>query len=300
VVSRSSALTIAAQARIGALLTALGEVDAHIDFDTLGLDALFVDDGPLRSLARIAEAERVVSWYGAGDAVFRRRLAAIAPRAVVESSAGVQDDVWRHLVRTVDGARAEDDACSVGHMSFEGGTRASDLDPVSIPATLRVDGRRALLDLGWDGATPLIVVHPGAGGAPKRWPAEGFAAVVAAITARARSTIVIHRGPADTEAAGALSARLPAALQVDDPSLPLLAGMLSHASIFLGNDSGVSHLAAAVAAPSVVLFTTTFARWRPWSGAARTVFVSTSVITDADVAAVTDAAIAVSRVELQP
>src|SRR4249920_587285 len=65
-------LVLAAQPQIGALLEALGVVDGHVAFDALGLDALFVDDAD--SLPRLPDVERVVSWFGALDPVFRRRL----------------------------------------------------------------------------------------------------------------------------------------------------------------------------------------------------------------------------------
>ena len=46
----------------------------------------------------------------------------------------------------------------------------------------------------------------------------------------------------------------------------MLAGILSQASAYLGGDSGVSHLAASVGAPAVILFpSATRERWAPWS-----------------------------------
>jgi ADP-heptose:LPS heptosyltransferase len=51
-----------------------------------------------------------------------------------------------------------------------------------------------------------------------------------------------------------------------DWPLPDLAALLAGVALFLGNDSGISHLAAAVGAPGVVLFGPTDARrWRPLS-----------------------------------
>jgi ADP-heptose:LPS heptosyltransferase len=79
--------------------------------------------------------------------------------------------------------------------------------------------------------------------------------------------VLVHQGPADAEAAAGLRARLgEAAILLREPELPRLAGVLAAARAYLGGDSGVSHLAAAVGAPSVVLFPpATRRRWAPWS-----------------------------------
>jgi ADP-heptose:LPS heptosyltransferase len=59
-----------------------------------------------------------------------------------------------------------------------------------------------------------------------------------------------------------------------DPSLTTLAGALAHATVYLGNDSGVSHLAAALGVPALVLFDARHLAWRPWWPGARTRAVS--------------------------
>jgi len=56
--------------------------------------------------------------------------------------------------------------------------------------------------------------------------------------------------------------------------------------VFLGNDSGVSHLAAALGIPSVILFDAGNLAWRPWATQAVVRTVSLSRVDDADVEAV--------------
>jgi len=83
--------------------------------------------------------------------------------------------------------------------------------------------------------------------------------------------VLLHRGPADEESAGDLLAALSEPPAIDarcliEPSLGLLAGVLSRASAFLGGDSGVSHLAAVAGARAVIVFpASTRRRWAPWS-----------------------------------
>jgi ADP-heptose:LPS heptosyltransferase len=70
--------------------------------------------------------------------------------------------------------------------------------------------------------------------------------------------------------------------------LPLVevAGALAHAAAYLGNDSGISHLAAALGVPAVVLFEQRSIAWRPWSASAAVVVVDTTTVAQHDVVAV--------------
>jgi ADP-heptose:LPS heptosyltransferase len=55
---------------------------------------------------------------------------------------------------------------------------------------------------------------------------------------------------------------------LDSPPLAVLAALLESAPVYVGNDSGVTHLAAACGAPVVALFRSEFAvHWRPSGGA---------------------------------
>jgi heptosyltransferase III len=107
--------------------------------------------------------------------------------------------------------------------------------------------------------------------------------------------IVVHEGPADAEPVAQLSRLLPTAIVVRDPTLPALAGVLARCAAYIGNDSGVSHLAAAVGAPAVVLFDAANLAWRPWAPAPRVVTVVTERVTDRDLGSVRSALDAVLR-----
>jgi heptosyltransferase-3 len=239
-------LTFAGQARLGRLLVALGMADESRAFDGLGLEALFTEaPAPPAVAAFLGGFTRVVSWFGSRDATYRARLAALAADLVVAPP--VPDDdtpVWRHLLATV-------------------------------PAPTLAESR-AVAPIRPDGARPgsaALIVHPGSGGAWKRWPAERFAEVIAAVTARDALPVIVHQGPADRAAVEALLARLDRPVErLVEPELPALAVALGGARAYLGGDSGISHLAAAVGAPSVILFPPAhLPRWTPWSPAARPV-----------------------------
>jgi ADP-heptose:LPS heptosyltransferase len=96
----------------------------------------------------------------------------------------------------------------------------------------------------------FLAIHPGSGSAWKNWPAPRFAALAAAL---ARGPWLLVEGPADEQAAAPL--RLVAgATPARDLPPRVLGALLSRAGVYAGNDSGVSHLAAAWGAPTVALF----------------------------------------------
>lgn len=262
-------LVLAAQPRLGALLATLGVVDAHRSFEGLGLERLFVDDGEPSRVEALRAASSVVCWFAARDPTFVRRLREEAPGAVVASPAGDGSrPVWEHLLATA------------------GGGAGKWCEPLVVPAHLAQAGRAALVATGWDGATPLVVVHPGAGGVGKRWPVDRLARAVASVASGRRMALVLNQGPADTDAVAALACRLPDAAVLTGLTLMQLAGALIHASAWLGNDSGVSHLAAAVGTAALIAFQPGALAWRPWSASARIVTVAAGSPGDDDVAAV--------------
>jgi heptosyltransferase III len=262
-------VTLAAQPRIGALLETLHVVDGHVAFDALGLDALFVDDAARPP--RLPPHGRLVCWFGARDPDFVRRLTRLAPGAVVASPTGDAGSVWAHLLDTVRPDAGE--WCA----------------PVAVPPAVRALGAGTLAAAGADAPPPWLFVHPGAGSAAKRWPAEAFARAIVTLAGRVRVNVVVHQGPADADAAAALRRHVGAGVVwLVEPALPVLAGALTHARAYLGNDSGVSHLAAALGVPAVILFDARHLAWRPWAAAAHPRTVSLREAVPEEIAAVVD------------
>lgn len=144
-------------------------------------------------------------------------------------------------------------------------------DPVPRVPLTREDHRQADRILPHSEGAPPIVIHPGSGGAIKRWPAERFSAVADRLARRTGRPVVLLSGPADGDLAGRIASRMQTA-PIRTPPLALrhLAALLRRASVYLGNDSGPSHLAAAVGTPAVVLFGPTDPRiWAPRGEAVR-------------------------------
>jgi heptosyltransferase-3 len=104
-----------------------------------------------------------------------------------------------------------------------------------------------------------IAIHPGSGSPRKNWPVERWAELAGRL--RDQASLLIVGGEADTAAVAALAAHGDVAQNLP---LPELARRLAACQRFLGHDSGVSHLAAAVGTPCVLLFGPTDpAMWAP-------------------------------------
>jgi ADP-heptose:LPS heptosyltransferase len=258
-------LMLAAQTHVGALLVALDVADAVVRFERLGLDTLFADHTDRAPDPLLASADRVVCWFGANDRAFVSRVRSIARELVIAPSWSRNVPVWTHLHRTVS-------------------AHAPDVRPIAVPDDVSCAGRQALERAGWDEASRLLFIHPGASGSAKRWPADGYARVLDAVVAEVPATLVLHEGPADASAASSLRRQLRRpVLTLRHPTLRVLAGALSHATAYIGNDSGVSHVAAAVGGPGVVLYATGNEPWTPWSPSATPLVVSMTGIEEADV-----------------
>jgi hypothetical protein len=132
-------------------------------------------------------------------------------------------------------------------------------DPPPLRATVR---ERRQARPWWDRLPPrFLAVHPGSGSPRKNWPADRWPALIEAL--RPPRPWLVVRGPAEAGPSGPLRAP-DGALVAESLPVRVLGAILSRAGAFIGNDSGVSHLAAAFGAPTVALFGPTEAvTWAP-------------------------------------
>ena len=97
------------------------------------------------------------------------------------------------------------------------------------------------------GAAP-VALHPGSGSRMKNWPSARYRAMGDRLRNRGFA-IAWVRGPADS----AIDVP-PGDLLVEEVTLQLLAAFLFRCTLFIGNDSGVAHLAAAVGCAAATIF----------------------------------------------
>lgn len=183
----------------------------------------------------------VYSWTGFGDAHFAQRLA---------RASGGQVDVHRFR-----GMRPGEHA--VDYYARCVGLKPAPRDPSIIADDPQwfADGaaRHGLTAHGF------VLMHPGSGAREKNW--EGFGAVAQHWRTHRREAVVVLLGPAEMERP---TVPIVDAISVAGLSLPQVAALLRHCRLYLGNDSGISHLAGVVGAPGVVVFGSTDpAVWAP-------------------------------------
>jgi len=96
-----------------------------------------------------------------------------------------------------------------------------------------------------------VLVHPGSGSSAKNWPPARFAETIRALQRPVRLIV----GEADTDVAVAVEECLGRSLpRLSNVALEQLAARLAGCHAYLGNDSGVSHLAGLCGSHTVVLF----------------------------------------------
>jgi heptosyltransferase-2 len=117
---------------------------------------------------------------------------------------------------------------------------------------------RALLEgEGWDGKATLVGVHPGATNShAKIWSAARFGAVMEKLAGSMGARVVVLGGSSEGSLANEVREALdePPLMLQGKTSLGELIGVLSELSLFLSNDSGPMHLAAALGIPTLAIF----------------------------------------------
>lgn len=117
-----------------------------------------------------------------------------------------------------------------------------------------------------DETKPLALIHPAAAFDTKQWATRNFARVAEELSERGFNCVAIA-APNEKQVIDTLVENSEARINAfTDLSLPEVTALAARSRLFVGNDSGVAHIAAAVGAPSVVIFgSSNVAHWRPWT-----------------------------------
>ena len=147
------------------------------------------------------------------------------------------------------------------------GVPVTDRPPTKLAVTERAarSVSERLSQCGISDGEQLAIIHPAAALETKRWATENFARVIQALTDRSFTPVVIV-APNETRILDELRKQWSAVAGFADLSLPEVTALASRARLFVGNDSGMAHIAAAAGAPSVVIFgSSNRNHWRPWT-----------------------------------
>ena len=133
------------------------------------------------------------------------------------------------------------------------------LDPPPLPVAWTAAADRARAAALLPPGREVVALGPTANWPPKAWPAENFAALFAALASGplpgAVPVVLAGPGTQEREMAAPLLALLPQAIDLCGAlTLPEAAAVLARSAIYIGNDSGLMHLAAAAGAPTLGLF----------------------------------------------
>ena len=113
-------------------------------------------------------------------------------------------------------------------------------------------------------ADNVVSLHPGSGSSRKNWPVEQFARLADRVQRSMSAQPLFILGEADAAAARVLSRLAPAVPVLANRAVKEVASVLAASRGYVGNDSGITHLAAALGVPVVALFgPTDAAMWGP-------------------------------------
>jgi len=239
----SHQLGLVAGAEVGRLLHACGEVAAAFPLESGALAGLLAGPAWVASTLRdwLVRCDLAVCWMADPESRLSSTLQGLGVSRVIvrspASSAGVgmhQEDRFLETVRDIVTAERVEQR-------------------LQLPDHLRARGRAR-----------LAMIHPGSG-SPRKCVAP---ALLAALVARLQAIEVVPvliGGPADDGmVADVVDACARPPVIVRDQDLLAVAGQMAHADLFVGHDSGLTHLATALQVPTVALFGPTDPRrWAP-------------------------------------
>jgi len=157
------------------------------------------------------------------------------------------------------------------------------LSPPPAPRIWRKTAHEAAAERLIPPGAPPLALAPVANWPPKTWPAENFAELVRRLTGPggilAGARIAVFGSTNERDAAAAVLGAVPPERCVDligRIDLLTVSACLGRCALYIGNDTGLTHLAAASGVPTLALFGPTNAlHYAPWGE--RTAFVSTAV-----------------------
>lgn len=240
----AGSLHIACGSAIAALLKETGTVDAFSSSDNSLFASLYsgnADGGAAEFLSRF---DRAYIFTVRTESPFVESVRTIIPRArtvLTIPPAAI-------LIHT-----AEFRMQQLAH----GKSSAAVPQPLDIPIVHKQRARDILARAGYrEGERPLVVLHPGSGGKGKRRPLDNYFKLADALAEKHEPFFLFLSGPAEDrgmrEAVENFTRCRADSLHIADEELIAVAALLNSCSLYVGNDSGVTHLAAASGAPQVI------------------------------------------------
>ncbi len=247
-------LGLLAKEEVASLLRACGEIEAQFPLEGAALTCLLSGPDAVQPVLHewLSQCDLAVCWMKDPGGRLASTLRSLGvPRSIVASP--------------------RESGLEAGHQTerflqtlAEMGSPVPPDVPLDLPESLLAGAEAFSSPPGPDSPPGTIVLHPGSGSPHKCAPASLFARLAESLTHKGFSPLLVG-GPADDEALAQVARACvsrPRILQGLD-LLPM-AGVLARADLFVGHDSGLTHLAAALHMPTIALFGPTDPRrWGP-------------------------------------
>jgi heptosyltransferase-2 len=223
-------------------------VSGCLDFEGPGWHALFMDAPEPAVRLPVNEAERIVAFLNDPRGMIKKNLEHFFPGA---------------SIAVLPGYPGENEATHVA-LYLASAMERRGLPVVAENAMTEAMKRPLLLS----GHRPRlrIVFHPGSGGAKKNHPPEFWLDLMRSFRKSiplAQGMPVILLGPAEETLLPLFSGEKQAEILLS-PDMGRLSLLLQEASLYIGHDSGITHLSAMLGAPTIALFRqTSVAQWKP-------------------------------------
>ena len=245
-------LVLCAEDQVAKLLLAYGIIHEWISVQGLDCADLFAGTDSVKSRSRtwLEDCDIAIGWTQDLDGKLKETLKAIGIREVIVRSPFSTTILATHqcdrFLETID------EAPSDGEGDFL----------LAVTEPLLQLGRGCLEAAGLSAEEPLVIIHPGSGSAHKCVAAEILSPLVAALQMSGATPVVLE-GPADrkpVERLLQLCMKPPIVLKGLD--LLTVAGVLAQVRLFIGQDSGITHMAGLLGVQTVATFGPTDpARW---------------------------------------
>lgn len=223
-------------------------VSGCLDFESSGWHALFVDGAEAGAGLPVKKVDKMIAFLNDPQGVARKNLERLFPGA---------------SIAVLPGYPREEEAVHVA-LYLARALENSGL-PVHAEEVVAEAMKRPLL---FSGHPPRlrIVFHPGSGGAQKNHPPEFWFHLLSAFRESippAQEIPVVLLGPAEEKLLPLFSGHKDVEILFSSDS-ERLSLLLQEALLYVGHDSGVTHLAAMLGAPTIALFRhTSAAQWSP-------------------------------------
>lgn len=218
-------------------------VDERLDIDNAGWAPYFSESGPSDQALSISRYDLIINYLPDKDGTLTRNLSNACRGQVISHSPHPPEDGSRHII---------------DHL-LQG------LAPLDLP--LKREPNVAVSDAKRD--APFAILHPGSGSLSKNWPLDRYIDLGSRLSSQ--GPIAWSLGPAEDAICEQIERLEHDHTILSGMTLTDLGATIASAPVYVGNDTGITHLAAATGTPTVALFGPTDNRiWGPVGSIVRT------------------------------